>query len=167
MMLRFSILLLFALLCSGRISAQDLDFLGIPNIHFGMKSEELKNKVVILDSTSSYNDTATYIRFTRCLVYVRPTENLQLNGFSAAQIEYEFCEGELVYVFVRVKGIENIEKAMVSLRKRFPKLNCGKKIPENTCLLYDTFAKNIRIIVRKFPDKQEMTFVLIPKQAAK
>ncbi len=159
-------LMLFFVFCAVA-QAQDLGFLGIEGVRFGMNAAELKNKTVILDSSSSYHDTATYIRLTRCLVYYRKAENLQLNGFVAARVEYEFCEGELVYVFVRVVGQQNIDNALIALRKRFPQLKCPKKTAENACLLYDTSHKNIRIIARKFPEKQEMTFVLIPKQAAK
>ncbi|MGL4598026.1 MAG: hypothetical protein ACRCYO_10875 [Bacteroidia bacterium] len=167
MIRKITVFFILFLALSFVAQAQYLSFFGIEGVRFGMKAAELKNKTVILDSTSSYNDTATYIRLTRCLVYYRKAENLQLNGFVAARVEYEFCEGELVYVFIRVVGQQNIEQAFIALRKRFPQLKCPKKVAADSCLLYDTSHKNLRIIARKFPEKQEMTFVLIPKQAAK
>ena len=157
---------LFLFLVAGNLHSQKLDFLGLKGIHFGMKSAELNNKVVILDSSSVYKDTAVYIRSNRCLTYFRKNETLQLSGFLASSIQYQFCDKELAYVFINVSGEKEIEKALAELKKTFKKLGCkGKQL--NECTQIDSYAKGMRIIINIDRKKQLMNFVLIPKAAAK
>ncbi len=163
--MKFSSLIIFLFL-SGNLLCQKLDFIGLTGISFGMKKAELPNKTVILDSTSSYKDTATYLRNTRCQNYFRKNENLQLAGFKASGIEYEFCDDELSYVFVHVQGNDEINKALTQLQLTFHKLGCkGKDISK--CTQMDSSAKGMRLIINIDRKKQVMDFVLIPKQAAK
>ena len=100
-------------------------------------------------------------------MYYRPTENLQLRGFTAKHIEYEFCDGELGYVFVYVSGKTEINNALAALKLNFRKLNCGKNVPLGSCTLMDTNNGQLRLIVRINQVTNEMNFVLIPKKAAK
>jgi hypothetical protein len=158
--------LLLFLCCGIFASAQKLDFLGLTGIHFSMKDSELEKKVVILDSTSVYKDTGLYVRNTRCLTYFRQNENLQLTGFTASSLQYEFCDHELAYVFVNVSGEKEIEKALAQLQLTFKKLGCKGK-PLNECTQIDSSAKGMRIIINIDKKKQLMNFVLIPKAAAK
>ena len=161
-------LLLFIVLfiSTATLRAQQLDFLGLKGIYFGMKSADMPDKTVILDSTSSYKDTATYLRNTRCKMYFRKNENLSLAGFTASRVEYEFCDNELGYVFVYVKGNTEIDKAIAQLQLTFRKLGCKGK-PASQCTLMDASAKGMRVIVNIDRKKQEMNFVLIPKKPAK
>jgi hypothetical protein len=155
-------LLLLAFLHTG-LHAQSLEFLGLKGVRFGMKSVEMKDMVVILDSTSVYKDTNTYLRNTRCQMYFRPTQELQLTGFSASRIEYEFCDGQLGYVFVYVSGKEEIDHALNTLKSTFTKLGCkGKSLYD--CPQLDSSAKGMRLIVNIDRKKQEMSFVLIQKK---
>lgn len=161
---RFTVIILF-LLVAGAIRSQSLDFLGLTGVRFGMKTAEMTGKTVILDSTSAYKDTATYLRNTRCQMFFRKNEKLALNGFTASRIEYEFCENSLTYVFVYVKGQAEIDKAINELKKTFPKLGCkGKEAID--CTQMDSASKGIRIIVNIDRKKQEMNFVLIAKKQA-
>ncbi len=157
-------LLLF--LSAGNLHSQKLDFLGLTGIHFGMKAAEMTNKVVILDSTSVYKDTALYLRNNRCLTYFRNNDTLQLRGFLASSIQYQFCNKELAYVFINVSGEKEIEKTLAELQKTFKKLGCKGK-PLKDCTQIDSYAKGIRIIINIDRKKQLMNFVLIPKAPAK
>ncbi|MCA6364941.1 MAG: hypothetical protein IM638_18065 [Bacteroidetes bacterium] len=154
---RFSILL-FLLLLSVSSAAQDLGFLGIEGVRFGMPEAELKNKLLQMDSSSSYTgDTAFYLKVTTCHVYRRSNEKLQLNGFTATQIEFEFCDGKLVYVFVTVNGDMQTEAALRTLKQRFPRLGCKN----NPCISYDTRSNKLRLIARHNQQIKELSFVLI------
>lgn len=132
-----------------------------------MKIATLEGSQIIMDSTSSYTDTSLFIKNTRCLMYYRPNENLQLKGFTAKHIEYEFCDGELGYVFVYVSGKSEINKALAALKLKFRKLNCGKNVPLGSCTLMDTNNGQLRLIVRINQITNDMNLVLIPKKAAK
>jgi hypothetical protein len=151
-------LLLFLLLLSVSSAAQDLGFLGIQGVRFGMPEAELKNKLLQIDSSSSYaSDTAFYLKVTTCHVYRRSNEKLQLNGFTASHIEFEFCDGKLVYVFVTVNGELQTEAALRVLKQRFPKLSCNT----NSCMSYDTRSKKLRLIANHNLQRKELSFVLI------
>ena len=152
--------------CGIYLPAQKLDFLGLTSIHFSMKDSEIGKKVVIMDSTSIYKDTGLYIRNSRCLTYFRPGENLQLTGFTASSVQYQFCDHELAYVFVDISGEKEIEKALSQLQLTFKKLGCKGK-PLNECTQIDSSAKGMRIIINIDRKEEKMNFVLIPKAAAK
>ncbi len=156
-------ILLLLLLPAGLLQAQSLEFLGMKGVHFGMKSAEMSDKVVILDSTSVYKDTLTYLRNTRCQMYFRPAQDLQLKGFKATRIEYEFCDGALGYVFVYVSGKDEIDRALATLKATFPKLGCKGK-PIGDCTQMDSSTKRMRLIINIDKKKQEMSFVLIQKK---
>jgi len=143
------------------MNAQKLDFLGMNNISFQMKANELKNKVAILDSTSIYKDTAQYIQSTRCVSYKVSTEKLQLNNFLCNSIQYQFCDKKLEYIFINVSGEIEIKKALNELNKRFKKMGCKGK-PMVACTQIDTKSKGIRIIINIDPKSSSMNFVLIP-----
>ena len=143
------------------MNAQKLDFLGMNNISFQMKANELKNKVAILDSTSIYKDTAQYIQSTRCVSYKVNTEKLQLNNFLCNSIQYQFCDKKLEYIFINVSGEIEIKKALNELNKRFKKMGCKGK-PMVACTQIDTKSKGIRIIINIDPKSSSMNFVLIP-----
>lgn len=148
--------------CSAlSMNAQKLDFLGMNNISFQMKANELKNKVAILDSTSIYKDTAQYIQSTRCVSYKVSTEKLQLNNFLCNSIQYQFCDKKLKYIFINVSGEIEIKKALNELNKRFKKMGCKGK-PMVACTQIDTKSKGIRIIINIDPKSSSMNFVLIP-----
>lgn len=148
--------------CSAlSMNAQKLDFLGLKNISFQMKANELKNKVAILDSTSIYKDTAQYIQSTRCISYKVSTEKLQLNNFLCNSIQYQFCDKKLEYIFINVSGEIEIKKALNELNKRFKKMGCKGK-PMVACTQIDTKTKGIRIIINIDPKSSSMNFVLIP-----
>ncbi len=146
-----------ALFSVSLLSGQDLKFLGIEGVYFGMQETELKEKVIIMDTSSSYTDTAFYLRSTTCHIYRRNNEKLQLNGFVASTVEFEFCDGKLVYVFVTVNGQAQTEAALRTLKQRFPKLQCKKE----PCNRYDTKSNRLRIIANTNSKKQELSFVLI------
>lgn len=158
--------LLLFLLAGLSLSAQKLDFLGLPGISFEMKDSEMEKKVVIMDSTSVYRDTALYIRNSRCLTYFRKEENLKLAGFNASSIQYQFCDHKLAYVFVDIVGEKEIDKALAQLQLTFKKLGCKGK-PLSECTQIDSSAKGMRIIINIDRKKQKMNFVLIPKAAAR
>jgi hypothetical protein len=159
------ILVLF-LLAGFSLQAQKLDFLGQNGVYFDRKDAEMNKKVVIMDSTSVYKDTALYIRNSRCLTYFRKEENLQLTGFNASSVQYQFCDKKLAYVFVDVTGENEIEKALKQLQLTFKKLGCkGKSLSE--CTQMDSSAKGMRIIINIDKKRQKMNFVLIPKAAAR
>jgi len=143
------------------MNAQKLDFLGMNNISFQMKANELKNKVAILDSTSIYKDTAQYIQSTRCVSYKVSTEKLQLNNFLCNSIQYQFCDKKLEYIFINVSGEVEIKKALNELNKRFKKMGCKGK-PMVACTQIDAKSKGIRIIINIDPKSSSMNFVLIP-----
>ncbi|MGL5889194.1 MAG: hypothetical protein ACRC3B_04880 [Bacteroidia bacterium] len=152
-----NLFLIAALFSFTFLTAQDLKFLGIEGVYFGMPEAELKEKVLIMDTTSSYTDTAFYLRSTTCHIYRRKTEKLQLSGFNASSVEFEFCDGKLVYVFVTVNGQAQTEAAFRTLKQRFPKLQCKK----DPCTNYDSKSKKLRIIANNNSSKQEFSFVLI------
>ena len=131
-----------------------------------MSKSEMTDKTVILDSSSAYKDTATYLRNTRCQNYFRKTQDLQLTGFKASGVEYEFCDGELSYVFIHVSGETEIMNALKTLKLTFKNLGCKGKAIEQ-CTQMDSSAKGMRLIVNVDHKKQIMDLVLIPKQAAK
>jgi hypothetical protein len=139
------------------LSAQDLKFLGIEGVYFGMPETALTEKVIIMDTTSSYTDTAFYLRSTSCHIYRRTNEKLQLNGFTASSVEFEFCDGKLVYVFITVNGQAQTDAALRTLKQRFPKLQCKK----DPCNRYDSKSKKLRVIASNNSPKQELSFVLI------
>lgn len=145
------------------VSAQKLDFLGMPGVHFGMKIKELPAPQLMLDTSSSYKDTALYLRNTRCQMYYSKTQNLKLSGFTASKVEYEFCDSSLGYVFVYVSGKTEIDSALITLKKEFPRLGCGKKGSLSQCALLDAQNGKMRLIVRINQQTNEMNFVLIPR----
>lgn len=166
--MRCSALLLFALLFTATYSsAQSLEFLGLPGISFGMKLKDLQERQLILDTSSSYRDTALYLRNTRCQMYYRKNENFALKGFTASRIEYEFCDSTLGYVFIYASGKENIANALSSLQQSFSRMGCGKNIPLGSCALIDTHNKELRLIMQIDHAKNEMNLVLIPRKAAR
>lgn len=166
-MKNFLSLSFFLLVLISASPAQSLDFLGLNGISYGMKLETLSGRKLLMDTSSSYTDTALYLKNTRCQMYYRPEENLKLNGFTAKRIEYEFCDNELGYVFVYVSGKTEISNALAALKISFPKLSCGKNVPLGTCSLIDTHNRHLRLIVRIDQTTNEMNFVLIPTKAAR
>ncbi|TND09966.1 MAG: hypothetical protein FD123_648 [Bacteroidetes bacterium] len=145
-------------------AAQDLAFLGIPDVRFGMHTDSLKGKLAVLDTSSAYRDTATYLRNTRCVIWVRPQEKLDITGFTASRIEYEFCDKRLYYAFFKVKGTENVEKALAQLKKDFPNAGCKQDGPLSNCNAFDTSNKKFRIIATIKNKGTELEFVLVPKR---
>ncbi len=135
----------------------------MPGVHFGMKIKELAAPQLLLDTSSSYTDTALYLRNTRCQMYYSKTQNLKLNGFTANKIEYEFCDSALGYVFVYVNGKTSIDSALQTLKKEFPRLGCKNKGPLSQCALLDAQNSRMRVIVRINQTTNEMSFVLIPR----
>jgi hypothetical protein len=162
-----AVALLLFLFIGFSASAQSLEFLGLPEISFGMKLKALNDAQLILDSSSSYNDTALYLRSTRCQMYYRKNENFTLKGFTASRIEYEFCDSTLGYVFIYASGKENISNALSSLQLSFTKMGCGKNIPLGSCALIDTHNKDLRLIMHIDHAKQEMNMVIIPRKSAR
>lgn len=156
-------LIVALLLLPFSVFAQKLDFLGMPDVDFGMKIKELPAPQLILDTSSSYTDTALYLRNTRCQMYYSKTQNNRLNGFTASKIEYEFCDSALGYVFVYVNGKTSIDSALQTLRKEFPRLGCKGKGSLSECALLDAQNGKMRVIVRINQQKSEMNFVLIPR----
>jgi hypothetical protein len=154
-------ILFFSLL--SPLAAQKLDFLGLKNIYFGMASSEMPDKTVILDTSSSYHDTLTYLRNTRCQVYFRRTQDLRLTGFTASRIEYEFCDSHLHYVFIYVDGNAEIDKAINTLKQTFRKLGCKGK-ETSKCTQMDATAAGMRCIVNVDRKTEKMNFVLISKK---
>ncbi len=163
-MTRALIVVLLALSCSA--FAQKLDFVGLNGIKFGMKIKELIQPQYIFDTSSSYTDTAFQIKSTRCQMYYSKAQNLQLDGFTASKVEYEFCDSSLSYVFVYVSGKEEIEKALTALKVDFPRMSCGKKVPLGSCTLIDTGHHGVRMIMKIDQATHEMNFVLIPRKGA-
>jgi hypothetical protein len=143
--------------------SQNLDFLGMPDVRFGMKINELAAPQLLLDTSSSYTDTALYLRNTRCQMYYSKTQDHQLKGFAASKIEYEFCDSALGYVFVYVNGKAAIDSALVTLKKEFPRLGCKNSDQLNQCGLLDAQNSKMRVIVRINQTTSEMSFVLIPR----
>jgi hypothetical protein len=162
-----AVALLLFLFISCSASAQSLYFLGLPEINFGMKLKQLNDHQLIMDSSSSYSDTALYLRSTRCQMYYRKNENLALKGFTASRIEYEFCDSTLGYVFIYASGKENIANALSSLQQSFPKMGCGKNVPLGSCALIDTHNKDLRLIMQIDHATNEMNLVIIPRKAAR
>lgn len=162
-----AVALLFFVFLGSSLSAQSLEFLGLTNVSFGMNLKLLPDHQLILDTSSSYTDTALYLRNTRCQMYYRRNENLQLKNFTASHIEYEFCDSALGYVFIYVSGKENISDALSSLKTSFPKMGCGKNVPLGTCAQIDTHNSNLRLIAYIDHTKNEMNFVLIPRRGAR
>lgn len=163
--MRFAAVLLLSLF-SAFSSAQSLEFLGLSGIRLGMQLKELPDSQLMLDTSSAYKDTALYIKMTRCHMYYSKSQNLQMKGFSATRVEYEFCDSLLGYVFVYINGKQNIDSALAVLKKSFPKMGCGKKVPLGSCGLIDTRNGEMRLIVRINHATNEMNLVLIPRKAA-
>jgi hypothetical protein len=163
--MRFALIVAFLFSCVSA-PAQKLDFLGMPDVRFGMKINELSSPQLILDTSSSYSDTAMYLRNTRCQMYYSKTQKLQLDGFSASQVEYEFCDSSLSYVFIYVSGKTEIANALAALKVDFPRMSCGKNVPLGTCTLIDTSNRQVRMILRIDQVTNEMNLVLIPKKKA-
>lgn len=155
--------LIFILVFPASTLAQNLSFLGLNEIRFGMHENSMPGKVIVRDTTSSYSDSSVYLRTSSCHLYRRANEKLDLQGFKASGIEYEFCNEKLSYVFIRVTGSADIDKAIASLQTYFPKFNCGKKTPIGSCKLVDTHHKKLRTIVSIDRTKQEMNIVLIAR----
>ncbi|HTL83151.1 MAG TPA: hypothetical protein VL651_15665 [Bacteroidia bacterium] len=162
-MKRIPLIAFFVLFCTGAAVAQDLSFIGLKGIKFGMSETEMKDKTIILDTTSAYKDTLTYIRNSRCLLYFRSQDQKQLSGFTASDIQYEFCDGELEYVFITVKGNDEIDNAIKELKKTFTKLGCRDQKDPTKCTQLDASAKGMRLIINIDRKTQTMNFVLIPK----
>lgn len=159
-------LIAFLLVISLSASAQQLDFLGLTGIKFGMKISELPAPQLMLDTSSVYPDTALYLANTRCQMYFSKTQNLKLDGFSATHVEYEFCDSTLGYVFIYVSGKEEIANALAALKIDFPKMSCGKNVPLGTCTLIDVTNRNVRMILRIDQATSRMNLVIIPKKSA-
>lgn len=100
-------------------------------------------------------------------MYYQEGQQVQLQGFSATRVEYEFCDSALGYVFVYVSGKDNISNALNTLKTTFPKMSCGKHVPLGTCSLIDTHNAKMRLIVHIDQAKNEMNFVIIPRHAAR
>lgn len=161
MRLRLLLSPILLLICAHGFG-QSLDFIGLTGLKFGMDDNLITGKVAILDSTSSYKDTATYIRNTRCVLYFRKNEKLQLPAFTASRVEYECCNKKLGYVFIRVSGEADIRKALDLLKKEFPRLKCSGANYDQ-CLVMDASAHGMRVITRLHKEQQELSFVIIPK----
>lgn len=131
-----------------------------------MKIRELIAPQLMLDTSSSYKDTALYLNNTRCQMYYSKAQNLKLDGYTASKVEYEFCDSTLSYVFVYVSGKTEIANALAALKIDFPRMSCGKNVPLGTCTLIDTKRGGVRLILRIDQTKNEMNFVLIPKKKA-
>jgi hypothetical protein len=154
------------ILISAALFAQKLDHLGLTGIKFGMKIKELIAPQLMLDTSSSYTDTALYLSNTRCQMYYSKSQNLKLDGFNASRVEYEFCDSSLSYVFIYVSGKTEIANALAALKVDFPKMSCGKKVPLGSCSLIDTSHGGIRMILRIDQATSEMSLVLIPRKKA-
>lgn len=165
--MRLALILFILAGCVNTAAAQSLEFLGLPAVSFGMNAEKLQNRRLIIDSTSSYTDSSAFVKNTRCHLYYKADENLNLNGFKATAVHYEFCSDELGYVFVYVSGKTEISNALAKLKQHFPKMNCGKNVPLGMCSLIDTHNRNLRMILRIDQATNQMNFVLIPRKASK
>lgn len=163
--MRFPLAVLLLLLSISAF-AQRLDFLGMPGIRYGMKIKELPSAQLLMDTSSSYTDTATFLRSTRCQMYYSKSQDLKLDGFNASRVEYEFCDSSLSYVFIYVSGKTEIANALAALKADFPHMGCGRNVPLGTCTLIDTKNHHVRMILRIDQAKNEMNLVLIPKKAA-
>jgi len=161
-------LLLSVALCSFALSGysqQLLDSLGISGVRFGMSEQELKNAVIILDTSSAYKDTSVYIRNTTCHNYFRTNETLQLKGFPASHIEYRFCDGNLAFIFIDVKGTQHVSSALIRLGKLNPKLQ--QLLSKNPVLTaFDVTRNNVRMIGTVNASRDQLSFVLISKRTA-
>lgn len=138
--------------------------MGLQGITFGMTTENLGAKKLQIDTSTSYKDSATFVRNTRCITWQKSGQQLALNGFNASKVEYECCDGRLFYVFITVSGADNVSKALASLQTWFPKAGCGKKIPIGNCKSFDTTNGKMRMIANVQNNGQELSLVLIPKK---
>lgn len=156
--------LVFVLFAAAAAQAQDLTFIGLKDVRFGMTVENLGPKKLMIDTSTSYKDSATFVRNTRCITWQKSQQELTLNGFSASKVEYEFCDGHLFYVFINVSGADNVSKALATLQTSFPKAGCGKNIPIGNCKSIDTTNGKMRLIASLQNNGQELSLVLIPKK---
>jgi len=164
-MLRFLLSVVLCVFALTGYSQQILDSLGISGIRFGMSEQELKNAVIILDTSSAYKDTAVYIRNTTCHSYFRTNERLQLKGFPASHIEYRFCDGNLAFIFIDVKGTQHVRDALIRLGKLYPKLQ--QQLSKNPALTaFDLTRNNVRMIGSINASRDQLSFVLISKRTA-
>jgi|GEM_PF-1003225 hypothetical protein len=164
-MLRFLLSILLCVFTLTGYSQQVLDSLGLSGIRFGMSEQELKNSVIILDTSSAYKDTAVYIRNTTCHNYFRTNETLQLKGFLAGHIEYRFCDGKLAFIFIDVKGAQHVSDALIRLSKLYPKLQL--QLSKNPALAsFDVTRNNVRMIGTVNAARDQLSFVLISKKTA-
>ncbi|HLG03121.1 MAG TPA: hypothetical protein VI731_05960 [Bacteroidia bacterium] len=154
-----AIFILFFGVTSGY--SQSLEFIGLKGIFFGMRTEDLTGRTIILDTTSTYKDTLSHIRRSRCHIFFLKNQDLQLAAFKASRIEYEFCDSVLSYVFIHVKGNAEMDKAVAALQTKFKKLRC--KNNSGPCVM-DAHSSGLRCIVKIDRVKQEMSFVLISKR---
>lgn len=154
----FFFLLLLA--CGQQLRAQDLSFLGLDGIKFGMHVDSLKQKVVVIDSTTSYKDTAAFIRNTHCVIWFKKDQQLQLKGFVASRVEYEFCDKHLNYVFIKAKGHDNIGKALLLLQNNFPNASFGTGGNAKA----DCSNRHMRMIATITENGEALSLVLIPKK---
>ncbi len=164
MIKRFLCALAFVLFAAVAVQAQDLTFIGLQGIKFGMTVENLGPKKLMIDTSTSYKDSATFVRNTRCITWQKSQQELALTGFTASKVEYEFCDGHLFYVFITVSGADNVSKALATLQTHFPKAGCGKNIPIGNCKSFDTTNGKMRMIATLQNNGQELSLVLIPKK---
>lgn len=129
-----------------------------------MTIENLKNKQVVMDTSTAYKDTATYIRNTRCIIWQKKDQDMKLGEFTASKVEYEFCDKHLFYVFITVSGTDNVSKALHVIQSGFPKAGCGKGTPLGNCTSFDSKNKKYRIIATQQAGGQELSLVIIPKK---
>lgn len=164
-MLRFLLSVVLCVFALSGYSQQVLDSLGISGIRFGMSEQELKSAVIILDTSSAYKDTAVYVRNTNCHNYFRTNETLQLKGFLAGHIEYRFCDGNLAFIFIDVKGTQHVSDALLRLGKLYPKLQ--QQLSKNpTLTAFDVTRSNVRMIGSINASRDQLSFVLISKKTA-
>jgi hypothetical protein len=106
-----------------------------------------------------------YIRNTTCHNYFRTNEALQLKGFPASHIEYRFCDGNLAFIFIDVKGTQHVSSALIRLGKLNPKLQ--QQLSKNPILTaFDVTRNNVRMIGTVNASRDQLSFVLISKRTA-
>jgi hypothetical protein len=154
----------FVLFAAVAAQAQNLAFIGLKDIKFGMTVENLGPKKLMIDTSTSYKDSATFVRNTRCITWQKSGQDFALTGFTASKVEYEFCDGRLFYVFITVSGAAEVSKALATLQINFPKAGCGKNVPIGNCKSFDTTNGKMRMIATLENNGQELSLVLIPKK---
>lgn len=159
-------LLLIALfsLTGFAASAQNLSVFGLDKVRFGMHTDSLKGKLAVLDSTSAYQDTATYLRNTRCVIWTRPVEQVSVGAFAGSRVEYEFCDNRLYYAFFFIKGKNQVQQALQQIKVIFPEAGCGKDSPVGNCTAIDSKNKHFRIIATVKENGERLEFVVLPRK---